>query len=134
LQGRNRLLTYNSTLAKKKKESLPVIKVRLFSAVAALNILVSAGVRTVFSLGIDGGSSYASDFDKATLLLNGRSSFDAQFAEMAKTIKKHKIKYSPLYAARRHGNDQNSGGHRTEDYHRLPGVGVQYSKEDEEQG
>lgn len=92
----DRLLAYNSSQCYIKKSSLPTITVRYFSAVAGLDILAAAGVRHVRTIGIDGGSSYSKDFDKKTLLSNGRDSFDAQFGEMAKIVKKHRMDLSPL--------------------------------------
>lgn len=92
----DRLLSYNSTLSKDRKSSLPTIRVRYFSAVAGLNILAAAGVKTIRTLGIDGGASYAKEFDRKTLLSNSRSSFDVQFQEMKRTIKEHGLDCRPL--------------------------------------
>jgi hypothetical protein len=76
-----------------------VVRVKFFSAVAALNLLTEAGVRTIRSLGIDGGATYSQEFtdlkDK-TLLANRRTSFDRQFEEIARTIATTGIDYAPL--------------------------------------
>ena len=96
LRKKGLLLTYNSTLARKRKASLPTIRVRLFSAVAGLNLLAAAGVKKIRSLGIDGGSSYAQGFNRSDLLANGRSNFDSQFEEMRRTVKRYSLDYRPL--------------------------------------
>lgn len=98
LNERGRLLWYNLS-SSKAREGSPIVKARYFSAEAALNMLALAGVRTVRSLGIDGGSSYSSafhDLKDKTLLVNSRTSFNEQFQEFAKTILSTGIDYSPL--------------------------------------
>ena len=100
LQGEGRLLWYNlGSSAPRAQPGSPVVPVRYFSAEAAIGLLASAGVRTVRSLGIDGGSSYSSEFrdiaDK-TLLANGRSSFDQQFAAIANILLTTGVDYAPL--------------------------------------
>jgi hypothetical protein len=94
-----RLLWYNLATAPQPRPGGPVIPVRYFSAEAALNLLAVSGVRTVRSLGLDGGRAYGSAFDdlsSRTLLANGRSSFDAQFEEFARTRLRTGISYAPL--------------------------------------
>lgn len=98
LEEQGRLLWYNLSSAKPRAGS-PIVQARYFSAEAALNLLALAGVRTVRSLGIDGGSTYSSAFNDLrgkTLLANGRMSFDDQFKEIAKTILRVGIDYAPL--------------------------------------
>src|SRR3970040_2953603 len=77
-----RLLWYNHSRTGRRNGNSPVVRVKLFSAVAALNLLAQAGVRTIRSLGVAGGAHYSEEFadlkDK-TLLSNRRSSFDTQF-------------------------------------------------------
>lgn len=92
------LLSYNATTANTlpRNPALPVIRLRYFSAVAAFNILVAAGVRSVHSIGVDGGTGYAEAFDKRTRLANGRSSFDVQFGEINQTLKKNKVHWHRL--------------------------------------
>lgn len=91
LDAKQRLLSYNSSLASKlpQHKRLPFIYVRYFSAVAAVSILCAAGVNVIRTLGIDGGAAYASDFDSRTLLSNGRSSFDVQFEAIDSVLHKH---------------------------------------------
>ena len=94
-----RLLWYNHSRAPHQHGDSPVVRVKFFSAVAALNLLAQAGVRTIRSLGIDGGATYSQEFtdlkDK-TLLANRRSNFDRQFEEIARTIATTGIDYAPL--------------------------------------
>src|SRR5207247_8937057 len=75
------------------------VRAKVFSAVARPNVPPQAGVRTVRSLGVDGGAAYSeefSDLKDKTLLSNRRSSFDRQFEEMARTIATTGIDYAPL--------------------------------------
>ena len=58
----DRLLWYNLNTAPVSRKDSPVVPVRYFSAVAALNLLGMAGARTVRSLGIDGGDRYSGEF------------------------------------------------------------------------
>jgi hypothetical protein len=100
LAAENRLLYYNLCTADDRFGNSPVVRVRYFSAEAALNLLVEAGVRTVRSLGVDGGNVYSGEFDdlrEQTLLANGRTSFDRQFAEFARTIMTSGVDYAPLH-------------------------------------
>jgi hypothetical protein len=102
LEAEGRLLCYNATTAGRYTPypGAPHVKVRFFSAEAALNVLVACGARTVRSLGVDGGNSYShafGDLHGRTLLRNGRESFDAQFQTIAETIRRSGILYAPLY-------------------------------------
>lgn len=103
MRSENRLVFYNHSVAKAKGrkpyENSPIIVVTYFSSEAALNLLVSCGVKTIRSLGIDGGNSYGSrfhDLKDKTLLSNGIESFDKQFIGIAKTLRKSDIFYAPL--------------------------------------
>jgi hypothetical protein len=74
---RGRLASYNSTTAGllPLAVGLPLVRVRLFSAAAAFNLLAAAGVRgEVATVGVDGGTKYAPQFDEKDRLANGRSS------------------------------------------------------------
>lgn len=100
LADEGRLVWYNAATSKRKHGDSPVIEVKFFSAEAALNLLAAIGVRTVRSLGVDGGSSYATafaDLNDKTRLANGHTSFDKQFAGIAKTIRTTGIFYAPLH-------------------------------------
>jgi len=99
LDEQGRLLYYNLSTARKRNREGPVVRVRYFSADAAVNLLATAGVRKVRSLGIDGGITYSGEFDDLkdkTLLANTRDSFDKQFQEIARSILATGIDYAPL--------------------------------------
>ena len=98
LRDEERLLSYNSSLAWKKPRNprWPIIRVKVFSGVAAFNLLAAAGVRVVCSLGIDGGESYSRAFPKSTCLNNGQDNFDVQFREIDKTLREYKMRHVPL--------------------------------------
>jgi hypothetical protein len=98
LLEQGRLLSYNSTLAGRlpAHPKLAEVPVRLFSAVAAVNLLAAAGVRDVALLGVDGGTGYAAGFDPKDRLANGRPDFDAQFAEIEKAAARHRMAVTNL--------------------------------------
>jgi hypothetical protein len=99
LEREGRLLWYDLSTSPIRHGTAPVVEATYFSAEAALNLLVAAGVRSVRSLGIDGGASYSSAFDDlrdTTLLANGRTSFDLQFEGFARTILRTGVSFSPL--------------------------------------
>lgn len=100
LDEEGRLLWYNlSTAGSAVRGGSPIVLVRYFSAEAALNLLATAGVRHVRSLGVDGGTEYSPEFaDLAdtTRLVNGRDDFDVQFGEIARTLLRTGISYAPL--------------------------------------
>jgi hypothetical protein len=98
LQGR--LVWYNLSSAKQRVGDSPVITANFFSAEAAVGILATCGARTIRSLGIDGGASYApsyQDLEGITLLANKHASFDRQFEGIARTIRGSSIFYAPLH-------------------------------------
>ena len=100
LDAQGRLLWYNLSTGRSVREGCPVVNVKYFSAEAVLNLLTTAGVRTIRSLGIDGGSSYSQNFNDLkdkTLLANQWKSFDLQFGQMARTILKTGADYAPLH-------------------------------------
>ena len=67
----------------------PVVGVRYFSSEAAANLLLARGVPRLYTIGIDGGDQYASDFDGLSPLTNGRDSFDKGVSELARICDKH---------------------------------------------
>lgn len=92
---------YNSQAKDLVHGSSPIVKVRYFSAEAAVNLLVQSGARQVRTLGLDGGTTYNRAFDdlKDKTLLNGEHfRFDKQFREISRTIMKSGIDYAPLDA------------------------------------
>lgn len=98
LSKRGRLYSYNSTVAARlpKRADLPTIRVRYFSAVAAVNLLLAADIKLIRTLGVDGGTEYARDFNRDDLLANGRPSFDIQFDEIHAACRRHGATYAPL--------------------------------------
>lgn len=92
----DRLFGFNSSQDRRHATGLPTHRVKFFSAVVALDILATHIADTVYTIGIDGGTKYAEGFDTKNLLKNGRSSFDAQFAEMEKIAARYSISCVPL--------------------------------------
>jgi hypothetical protein len=100
LKKQGRLIWYNLSTSKQRVGSSPVIEAKFFSAEAAVNILATCGVKTIRSLGIDGGNAYASNYEdlkNKTLLANKHSTFDRQFENITRTIRTKKIFYAPLH-------------------------------------
>ena len=100
MHDQKRLVWYNLSTSKTQVDCSPVITAKFFSAEAAVNILANCGVKTIRSLGVDGGSSYARhyhDLEGKTLLANKHPSFDRQFENIAKTIRTKNIDYAPLH-------------------------------------
>lgn len=101
LAEQGRLVGYNLSSTVKRYHDSPLVKVKFFSAEAALNALAIAGARQVRSLGVDGGSQYAgsfADLDDKTRLANGHASFDGQFRQIAATILETGVDYAPWTA------------------------------------
>ena len=98
LSEQGRLVWYNLSNSRPVGDA-PVIGVRFFSAEAALNVLGEIGVKTVRSLGVDGGRGYSTafeDLETTTMLANTRTSFDEQFGEIDRIVRRHGIDYAPL--------------------------------------
>lgn len=95
---RGRLVSYNSTVAHKlpANSNLTTVRVRYFSAVAAFNLLALAGVIDVDTIGVDGGTGYATTMNPTDRLANGRPSFDVQFDEIMHTVKAYGITWRRL--------------------------------------
>lgn len=101
MRKEGRLIFYNHSAAKNRQhfESSPIVEVKYFSAEAAINLLVTSGVKTIRSLGVDGGTSYGSrhqDLNNKTLFSNGQDTFDKQFIGIARTLRNSNIFYAPL--------------------------------------
>jgi hypothetical protein len=100
MHDQKRLVWYNLSTSKTQVDCSPIITAKFFSAEAAVNILANCGVKTIRSLGVDGGSNYAPhyhDLEGKTLLANKHPSFDRQFENIAKTIRTKNIDYAPLH-------------------------------------
>jgi len=70
-----------------------------FSASVVVRLLGQLGVKSVRTLGVDGGSNYSQQFqylNEKTLLVNGHSSFDVQFKEISETREKYGMSYEKL--------------------------------------
>jgi hypothetical protein len=94
-----RLLWYDLSTAPRRHGPGPVVQASYFSAEAAVSLLALAGVRTVRSLGVDGGAGYSTDFEDLadrTLLANGQPGFDLQFGGIARTILRTGVDFAPL--------------------------------------
>jgi len=81
-------------------DAAPLIRVDAFSAEAIVNVLAMLGVKTVRTLGVDGGIHYGSafhDLNGKTRLANGQSSFDRQFYWIHCTVKENQMDYGPLH-------------------------------------
>lgn len=100
LANENRLLYYSLRKKKDSPDNYAPVAVLENSAEAALNNLVAAGYKTIYSLGIDGGQDYASSFsdlNDKTRLANGSENFDTQFKGIANTLRKNPdVLFSPL--------------------------------------
>jgi len=90
--------TFNSTTSSLRPDPrFPVIRVRYFCAVAAINLLVAADNKEeIYTLGVDGGTQYNPVFNDKDRLANGRSSFDIQFEEFEKTKKSSGVRIVKL--------------------------------------
>lgn len=95
---KQRLFSYNSTISShlSKNKDLNTIEVLYFSADAVVSLLAESGIKTIFSLGIDGGKGYSKEFDKKTCLINGRTSFDIQFKAIQEIVTKNKMRFLPV--------------------------------------
>lgn len=98
LAEEGRLVWYNLSTAQPADGS-PVIEARYFSAEAAIDILGTLGVRKIRSVGIDGGRGYGTEFaelERKTMLANGHTTFNNQFAEIKRLCSRHGIDYAPI--------------------------------------
>jgi hypothetical protein len=99
LNQQGRILWYDFITGGQPKGNYPVITTDYFSVEAVMNLLGYAGVRKIYSLGIDGGKTYSSSFhdlNNTKLLANGQPSFSLQFNSIRKIIADHNIDYTPL--------------------------------------
>lgn len=101
LVSEGRVLWYNLSTAPpgRRRPDTPTVHAFGFSATAALNLLAHAGVKTVRSLGVDGGREYSQDFvdlTTKTLLVAGQSSYNMQFREFARSIVDTDVDFAPL--------------------------------------
>lgn len=97
LAEEGRLLWYNCSTAPEPRPSSPVVRVCFFSGEAGIRLLGLAGVETIRTLGIDGGTGYAGEFKDLTPLENGVKSFDAQSEAIAVTVEELELDLAPLF-------------------------------------
>lgn len=99
LASEERLYWYDLISSTVRHGSHPVVSASFFSAEAALDLLASAGVRRIRSLGVDGGRTYSDEFSDlaaTTLLANGHKNFNRQFESFAKILTRTGVDYAPL--------------------------------------
>jgi hypothetical protein len=81
---------------------LPEFELRYFSIEPAYQLACLLGARRVKTIGIDGGTSYATSVStrgKKRLLDNGQQSFDRQFIQLEKLKLRHGIPIEPMIIA-----------------------------------
>lgn len=77
----------------------PVIENSAFSVCILFNLLATLGVCRLRTLGVDGGRAYASSFadiEEKTRLANGMATYDNQFPDMMRTVRRYGLDYAPL--------------------------------------
>lgn len=96
LDKHRRLLWYNLVTGERFQDgpSGPVVGVKFFSVEAVLNLLAGGGVKTIRTLGIDGGAHYASEFADLRPLTNGRRTFDDQQQEITRIVRVNHLDYA----------------------------------------
>jgi len=99
VERRGKLVTYS--FAHEPVEDDPwTVDARYFSSEIALGLLARMGVKTVQSVGIDGGSNYSNvfaDLSQNTLLANGQPNFDLQFNQLKELANRYSIEYKPIF-------------------------------------
>lgn len=82
-----RLLTYDlGTWPGPHRSGAPLVEGGFFSGDVVVRLLGRSGVRTLRTLGIDGGTNYADRFRDLAPLTNGQASFDVQMQQIAWTV------------------------------------------------
>ena len=99
LASQERLYWYDLDSSPMRHGDYPVVSTHFFSAEAAFDLLATAGVKRIRSLGVDGGHSYGiefSDLINISYLSNSQKNFTRQFESFAKVIARSGVDYSPL--------------------------------------
>ncbi|MBY0549074.1 MAG: hypothetical protein K2W95_17505 [Candidatus Obscuribacterales bacterium] len=94
-----RLLWYDLSTASTAASRHPKIQAYAFSSEAVLGLLAQCGVRKIRSLGLDGGTTYAKEFEdlrSTTCLSNGQQCFDEQFKHFPAIINRFSLDYASL--------------------------------------
>jgi hypothetical protein len=100
LSREGRLVWYNLSSDTLAPGSPVVVENGSFSVCILFNLLGAlGGGRGVRTLGVDGGVSYGTSFrdlsDK-TRLANGMATYDYQWRDMMRSVKRYRLRYSPL--------------------------------------
>lgn len=95
-EARGRLLWYNASTGNNPRKEYPVVKVNFFSSEAVIRMLAMAGVKTIRTLGIDGGKTYASSFKDIKPFRGGHNTFDHQNKPIQDTVKEFGLDFSQL--------------------------------------
>lgn len=91
---KSKILCYNLSTIKVKITKSPTIFAQYFNAEASLNLIAHTGCKEVYAIGIDGGSTRASEFsDHGPCDPRG---FDLQWDSMSRTIIRHGLSYENL--------------------------------------
>lgn len=98
-ERKGRLLWYNLVTGRPHREGSPIVPVAYFSVEAAISLLAIAGVKTIRTLGVDGGSRYAEEFSDIKPFRAGHSTFDHQRQHIDYAIKRWKLDLKPLSGA-----------------------------------
>lgn len=98
MKAKDRLLWYN--LDTGPRYEVPGLKdqtisAKYFSSEACVNLLGEAGVRTIKTIGLDGGKQRAKQFEGLPFE-NPHGTYDFQFAQIDKLVQKYRINLSPL--------------------------------------
>lgn len=96
LAREGRLIWYNYDADRAPAPSSPLIPHGHFSGEVMVNLLAVLEVKTIRTLGVDGGRTYAAGFDEGTRLANRQADFDVQWAGITATVQSHGIDYAPL--------------------------------------
>lgn len=96
LQNKKLYYYYSSTYKGLCPLEQEIIKVRYFSGEVPFYILGMCGVKKIYSVGIDGGKEYSSEFKDNIPLQNGRRSFDESIIMIHRTCKKFGIEWIRL--------------------------------------
>lgn len=91
----DRLLWYNLVTGK-AHDKTPVVQTAYFSAEAAVSLLALAGVKTIRTIGVDGGDKYAGEFKDLKPFTGGHKSFDVQWEGINRTVQKFEIDFAKL--------------------------------------
>lgn len=94
-----RLFWYDLSTANTAGSHHPKIQAYAFSSEAVLGLLAQCGVRKIRSLGLDGGTTYANEFEdlrSSTCLSNGQQCFDEQFKHFPAIINRFNLDYASL--------------------------------------